>query len=186
MKKNVTIIAVPLLLLLIFSSYSYIKNYRKKAEANRMYTEGLKFIIDKNNQFNPRAEINFYDSLIKQPMPQEQLFVIFAYRAFSLLKLGKEKEAAEILENIYRVRGGVDDALSKQVEQNLALSYLRFGERNNCVHNHSAESCIFPIRGSGVYTDPYATQKAIQIYENILKKDTGDLSSRWLLNIAYM
>jgi len=29
-KKIVTIIAVPLLLLLIFSSYTYIKNYRKK------------------------------------------------------------------------------------------------------------------------------------------------------------
>jgi hypothetical protein len=91
---------------------------------------------------------------MKQPVPQEQLFVIFAYRAFALLKPGKEKEAAEILENIYRVRGGNEDQLSKLLEENLALSYLRLGERNNCVHNHSAESCIFPIRGSGVYADP--------------------------------
>ena len=76
-KKIVTIIAVPLLLLLIFSSYTYIKNYRKKTEANRLYREGLKPIMDRNNQFNPQAELNFYDSLLKQPMPQEQLFVIF-------------------------------------------------------------------------------------------------------------
>ena len=164
MKKIVTIIAVPLVLLLIFSSYTYIKNYRKKTEANRLYREGLKPIMDRNNQFNPQAELNFYDSLVKQPMPQEQLFVIFAYRAFALLKLGKEKEAAEILENIYKVRVDSGDQLSKLIEENLALSYLRLGERNNCVHNHSAESCIFPIRGSGVYVDPYASQKAIQIY----------------------
>jgi hypothetical protein len=185
-KKIVTIITVPLLILLIFSSYTFIKNYRKKAEANRLYKEGLKPIMDINNQFNPQAELNFYDSLAKLPMPQEQLFVIFAYRAFALLKLGKEKEAAEILENIQMVREGNGDQLSKLIEENLALSYLRLGERNNCVHNHSAESCIFPIRGFGVYVDPYATQKAIQLYENILKKDSGDLSSRWLLNIAYM
>lgn len=93
MKKIVTIIAVPLLLLLIFSSYTYIKNYRKKTEANRLYREGLKPIMDRNNQFNPQAELNFYDSLVRQPMPQEQLFVIFAYRAFALLKLGKEKRS---------------------------------------------------------------------------------------------
>ena len=105
--------------------------------------------MDRNNQFNPQAELNFYDSLVKQPMPQEQLFVIFAYRAFALLKLGKEKEAAEILENVYRVRGGNEDQLSKLIEENLALSYLRLGERNNCVHNHSSESCIFPIQGTG-------------------------------------
>ena len=160
MKKIVTIIAVPLLLLLIFSSYTYIKNYRKKTEANRLYREGLKPIMDRNNQFNPQAELNFYDSLVRQPMPQEQLFVIFAYRAFALLKLGKEKEAAEILENIYKVRGGSEDQLSKLIEENLALSYLRLGERNNCVHNHSSESCIFPIQGSGVYVDPYCFAKS--------------------------
>src|SRR5450432_1103250 len=133
LKKTLYIIALPLLLILTFSSYSYIKNYRKKAEANRLYRQGLKPIMDKNNQFNPQAELNFYDSLLKQPMPQDQLFVIFAYRAFALLKLGKEKEAAEILENIYKVRGGNEDQFSKMVEQNLALSYLRLGERNNCV-----------------------------------------------------
>ncbi|HEY2649652.1 MAG TPA: hypothetical protein VGI38_10675, partial [Puia sp.] len=106
MKKIIIYIAVPLLLFLGFSSYSYIKNYHKKTVFNRLYREGLKPVLDKGNQFNPQAELNFYDSLVKQPMPQEQLFVIFAYRAFALLKLGKEKEAAEILENIYQVRGG--------------------------------------------------------------------------------
>jgi hypothetical protein len=45
-KKIVAIIAIPLLILLVFSSYIYIKNYRKKAEANRLYREGLKPIMD--------------------------------------------------------------------------------------------------------------------------------------------
>ena len=82
-------------------------------------------------------------------MPQEQLFVIFAYRAFALLKLGKEKEAAEILENLYKVRGGNEDQLSKLIEENLALSYLRLGERNNCVHNHSVGILHISDPGNG-------------------------------------
>jgi FG-GAP-like repeat/ASPIC and UnbV len=142
--------------------------------------------MDKNNQFNPQAELIFYDSLLKQPMPQEQLFIIFAYRAFTLLKLGKEKEAAEVLENLFRVREDKADPLSKKIEENLALSYLRLGERNNCVNNHASGSCIFPIQANGIYADPYASEKAIRFYEDILKKDSGDLASRWLLNIAYM
>jgi hypothetical protein len=113
--------------------------------------------MDKDNPFNPRAELIFYDSLLKQSFPQEQLFVIFAYRAFTLLKLGKETEAAEVLTNIFNVREEKSDKLSKLIEENLALSYLRLGERNNCVNNHGSGSFVFPIQGNGIYTDPYAT-----------------------------
>jgi hypothetical protein len=177
---------VLLVLPLAFYSYTYIKNYREKAEAYRLYQEGLRPVMDKDNQFNPLAELNFYDSLLKEPFPQDKLFVLFAYRAFALIKLGKEKEAAEVLANVLRVRRDPNDKLSRTIEENLALSYIRLGERNNCVNNHSSGSCVFPIKADGIYSDPYATQKGIQLYENILKRDSGDLASRWLLNISYM
>jgi hypothetical protein len=35
----------------------------------------------------------------------------------------------------------------------LALAYLRLGERINCIKDHSGQSCIFPIAGSGVHGD---------------------------------
>ena len=116
----------------------------------RLYEEGLKPVMDKDNQFNPLAELNFYDSLLKEPFPQDKLFVLFAYRAFALIKLGKEKEAAEILANVLRVRRDPNEKLSRSIEENLALSYIRLGERNNCVNNHSSGSCVFPIKADGI------------------------------------
>jgi len=186
LKKTLYIVALPLLLILIFSSYTYIKNYRKKAVLNHLYRQGLKPVMDKDNPFNPVAELAFYDSLLTQPFPQEKLMVLFAYRALALLKLGKEKEAAEMLARVFQTRENRDDPFTKTVEENLALAYLRLGERNNCVNNHASGSCIFPVQANGIYSDPYATQKAIQVYEDILKNDSSDLASRWLLNIAYM
>ena len=187
MRKNILIaVTIVLLLVLGFFGFRYIKTSSKNVEANRLYKEGLKPVFDKDNQFNPQAEINFYDSLLKSPLPQDKLLIVFSYKAFALLKLGKEKEAAEILNSVLQTRQGSSDPLSKTILENLALSYLRLGERNNCVHNHSSGSCVFPIQAKGVYTDPYATHKAIGFYENILQTDSADLASRWLLNIAYM
>ena len=185
-KRTLLLFTVPLILLIAFGGYRFIKSDTKKAEALRLYQQGLQPIFDKNNQFNPQAELAFYDSLLKEPLPQDKLVVLLAYRAFTLLKLGKEKEASDILAKLFQIRNDKTDKLSKKIEENLALSYLRLGERNNCVNNHSSASCIFPIQGKGIYTDPYASQKAIEIYQDILKSDSGDLASRWLLNIAFM
>src|SRR5690606_42081221 len=32
-----------------------------------------------------------------------------------------------------------------------ALCYLRLGEQENCIADHNADSCLFPIRGGGVH-----------------------------------
>ncbi len=39
----------------------------------------------------------------------------------------------------------------KEMRQLLALSYLRLGEQENCLLHHGQESCLFPIRGSGIH-----------------------------------
>jgi hypothetical protein len=70
--------------------------------------------------------------------------------------------------------------------KDLAISYLRQGDRVNCINNHTAESCIYPIAGGGVHRDKTGAQKAIELYKSILMDNPGDLESRWLLNIAYM
>ncbi|WP_431216270.1 FG-GAP repeat domain-containing protein [Puia sp. P3] len=72
------------------------------------------------------------------------------------------------------------------IRRQLALAYLRLGERSNCISGHSSGSCIFPIRDNGVYTDPTASMNSIRVYKQLLQLDSGDLESRWLLNIAYM
>ncbi len=67
-----------------------------------------------------------------------------------------------------------------------ALCHLRIGEQENCLHNHTTDSCLIPIQGSGVHQMTRGSEEAIKQLEKILKEFPDDLSSRWLLNIAYM
>lgn len=68
----------------------------------------------------------------------------------------------------------------------LALSYLRFGEQKNCQLNHSNESCVLPFRGGGVHTLRDGSETAMRLFIRLLEENSGDLKSRYLLNIAAM
>jgi hypothetical protein len=186
MRKKVIIIVICFLLLLSPFLFTGIHRYYTRAQQTRLYYDGLKPVYGRNSQYFPKGDLDFYDSMLKEPLPQEKLMEILSFRTITLLKMGQEKDAAQVLEAILQTRDNKYDKLSLLLRENLALSYLRLGERNNCIMNHSSGSCIFPILGKGVYTDPYASQKAIRVYESILQNDSSDLSSRWLLNIAYM
>ena len=66
------------------------------------------------------------------------------------------------------------------------LTYLRLGEIENCVNNHSADSCLVPISGKGVHTLKRGSRKAVEIFREALSRYPDSLKFRWLLNIAYM
>ena len=67
-----------------------------------------------------------------------------------------------------------------------AISWMRKGEEENCIANHSEESCVFPIRGKGIHVKKEGSRNAIKLYQQILEKYPNDMESRWLINIAYM
>ena len=66
------------------------------------------------------------------------------------------------------------------------LAYLRLGEIENCVHQHSADSCLVPISGKGIHTITRGSKNAIEIFREALEHDPDSLKFRWLLNIAHM
>ena len=68
----------------------------------------------------------------------------------------------------------------------LAITNLRLGEEINCLDDHNKESCIIPIRGSGVHRNKSGSSRAIQIYSELLSENPNDFVYRWLLNLAYM
>jgi tetratricopeptide (TPR) repeat protein len=104
----------------------------------------------------------------------------------ALLQLGEEQKAIDIYQDLLNKipPGNLDQRQS--VMKDMANAYFRMGERTNCIHNHNAESCIYPISNGGVHHDKTGSEKAIELYKTILTNDPGDLESRWLLNIAYM
>src|SRR5260221_577148 len=68
------------------------------------------------------------------------------------------------------------------LEAVLGVLQLRRGELENCVHDHNAARCIFPIRGPGQHDQPSGSAAAVEYFRKHLRRDPGDLEVRWLNN----
>ena len=68
----------------------------------------------------------------------------------------------------------------------LGTAYMRLGEQVNCLAGHATASCLFPIGPDGVHADPHGSRMALDHFAAVLEQNPGDLTARWLLNIAYM
>ncbi len=109
--------------------------------------------------------------------------------ADELLNAGKTQDAISIFESFLGQAAKENQPMndiSKMIHEKMAIAYLRLGEQQNCVENHTASSCIIPLQKEGFHTIKTGSEKAIEFYEKILKEYPDDLSCRWLLNIAYM
>ena len=142
--------------------------------------------FNKENTFCPEAELVFFDSMlvVSQGNPYRSLVVNY-YKSMSLLKFGDEKKAIDLLEDV--LPQVVES--KKNVYQTLAtlgMANVRLAERQNCVKNHSVESCILPIANTGIHKIQTGSRRAVQVYEKMLEMNPTDYETRWLLNIAYM
>ena len=110
--------------------------------------------------------------------------------ADALLRAGDSAGAIneiETLRSIIKVKGIIlAPFFIQEIQQLSAIANLRLGEYENCLLNHGNASCIFPIQGSGIHQAQRGSRGAINEFTAILKGNSNDLSSRWLLNLAYM
>jgi FG-GAP-like repeat/ASPIC and UnbV len=136
------------------------------------------------NPFYPEAGVAHYDSVIRNPSDLQQFLMAITFKADLLLKLGKDQQAVNALDTVLRATD--NPKVRHLVLKMMAIGYMRIGERGNCINNHTAESCEFPIRGSGIHTNKTGSSEAIALYEELLQEDSTDLESKWLLNIAFM
>jgi hypothetical protein len=141
---------------------------------------------NRENVFSPEAIITYCDSVLGNTSDEEAQMKALSKKANSLLQLGEEQQAIDIFQGLLAKlsRGNIDQR--QAILKDLAIAYLRLGDRTNCINNHTAESCIFPLAGGGVHRDKTGAEKAIGLYKEILMDAPGDLESRWLLNVAYM
>ncbi len=141
---------------------------------------------DRKNAFASETKLSYYDSLLKTAVIYPDSATAQYGMANTLLELGQEDKAIAIFEKLLRsLRPGMFEN-NKIIIKNLAIAYLRLGERKNCIYNHTGESCIYPIANKGVHTHKQGVEKAIELYTMLLGWDMYDMESRWLLNIAYM
>ncbi len=141
---------------------------------------------DFDNYYASQPQVLHYDSLIRSTNSEQDKMLYTFNKCYALLALGKEDEAIPLLEEqVTKInREGIRGMNKLKVQ--LALAYLRSGERVNCILNHTGETCIMPIKGSGIHQKPEGSRNAVRIYEELLKEYPENLEYRWLLNIAYM
>ena len=51
---------------------------------------------------------------------------------------------------------------------------------------HGPRSCLLPIEGTGVHQEQEGSRAAIREYLELLEANPGDMTARWLLNVAFM
>lgn len=135
------------------------------------------------NPFAPEAKLAYLDSLLDvEKREGGDTSQTSQSKALVLLELGREEEAARLLEETVERY----PYMMMSAGRILGIAYLRIGERNNCISNHASESCILPLKGVGIHRDTTGSAKAIGMFTKILQKNPNDLESKWLLNLAYM
>lgn len=131
----------------------------------------------------------YYRRLLERPLDLRKQLQARLDLAEHLLVAGDSAASArelELLCSVIEQNGAkVPESFERERAEMLAMAYLRSGEQKNCLADHNAQSCVYPIRGGGVHRDPRWAQAAVDEYTKILRRYPGDLESRWLLNIAY-
>ena len=142
---------------------------------------------------NKRAAEIFRQQLenaLRNPASTDRALVSLRYKyAYELLNGG---ESAKAVEQFTALRAFVSsnritlsDEQTAIIRMNLAMAHLRLGEQENCLSNHTSDSCLMPIRPGGVHKYPRGSEGAIRLLLEQL--ETGrDLRAGWLLNLAHM
>ena len=110
------------------------------------------------------------------------------------LRMGREAEAiahwSAAVDLIPQLGSSVTPDEARRTVFGLAVAHMRRGETVNCAARHNADSCILPIRGGGVHTDPTHSLRAMELLTRIAESTPRNelLSAKaiWLLNIAAM
>ena len=163
-----------------------------KSNHNKM----IEILAEKSSVTNP--ETNIYENKKRLAWLQKQYFdndiasklQHQAVIANEMLNAGYPKQAIDqynyVLNTIDSLQLNAPEEFINSVLDLLAITNLRLGEETNCLDGHNAESCIIPIRGSGVHRDKTGANQAIEIYKKLLSIDPDNFVYRWLINLAYM
>ena len=138
----------------------------------------------------PAERAEYYKKLLTTRLALKDELIVRQELANELLRAGDSEGAIRTLEEL---RGIIRDKsattppeFDRQLREVLAISYMRLGEQENCLHFHGQKSCVFPLRASAVHKLPRGAEGAVRELTALLAQFPEDSESRWLLNVAYM
>src|SRR5450631_650760 len=165
-----------------------------QSEGTRQMSERLKKIFAENDWKSdpnkPQIRANYYRALLKTQLGPAQQITVRQELANELLRAGDSDAAITELEGLraYIQQSSVKLSAEqdRQLREALAISYLRLGEQENCLHSHGQKSCLFPLQPSAAHKLPRGAQGAVRELTALLEQHPDDSESRWLLNVAFM
>jgi hypothetical protein len=115
--------------------------------------------------------------------------ILRAQKALGLLYLGHSRPDDAIAE-LERALAFAEETKQpakrvSDLEFCLGLAHLRRGEVDHCIEHHNPERCLFPIRGSGVWTDTAGALAAMDHFAACYRLDPKNTGARWLFTIAH-
>ena len=128
------------------------------------------------------------------PEARQPAELAWAYRTLGQLYAyqGEMARSGEAFDKAYAIVGPMASANPMMreatlfLEQSIAVANLRRGELENCLTDHNAERCIFPISPRGVHQHQSGSARAVEYFTKALAQDSKNLETRWLLNVAHM
>ncbi|MCP5115471.1 MAG: hypothetical protein GY953_31985, partial [bacterium] len=127
---------------------------------------------------------------LPESAPAVDRFRLLVYSGFHQLRLGRTASAIASYRRACALLPKVENEIPREFWDEavlqLAVAYLRYGENANCVRSHTSQSCLLPIRGTGVHREQQGSRNAIQYLRELLQRSPGHAKARWLLNIAFM
>ncbi|MDQ8184764.1 CRTAC1 family protein [Pelagicoccus sp. SDUM812002] len=139
--------------------------------------------------FVPDQALSFFREKIDQALTEQATLSLKPPYAMALLNSGDPEgaiaEFKAFRESLTSMGMEINPNMRAELLKIEAICYLRLGEQQNCLHNHNADSCLFPIQGGGVHAQEFGSRKAIEKLMELLEVDPTPYAA-WLLNIAYM
>jgi hypothetical protein len=141
------------------------------------------------NPYESARRALMYEALARAETRPEVKLDWMRRHAIELLNAGESLRAAERFEAIEQEEARLGDSHEQDLRTTQilkAMSWLRHGEQENCITNHTIDSCLLPIQGRGIHQLRRGSTEARTLLTRILEKDPERLDARWLLNIASM
>lgn len=139
----------------------------------------------------------FAERLARRPEHAREAYFVRIRLGDYFLRVGARErsvaefeQALEILElrraAIERQSYSLYETKMREVLRWLAIANLRAGEVEHCIGMVAQESCIYPLEGAGLWSNPSGAQKAEAWLLRLLEIAPSDPGARWLLNVAVM
>jgi FG-GAP-like repeat len=143
-----------------------------------------------SNPFRNRERAAILEESVSKEREPNRIWEKLPDLAEEQLKAGYPLAALETLRRFDELTVALKQGIGPRQQQTFlhlrAICHLRLGEQQNCLTNHTIESCLLPIRSLGVYGRQEGPREAIKVLTESLRRFRSDLKGVWLLNLAYM